>query len=533
MKNEKMLLNLPIKELDIEIPEPTNFKERNVYSGKYYTHTKYYGAFTVETINNDILILTIYERKKNGQAKAGYRLFMSDYDYVSQVFDNKGLWSRSTMKIENYKRTTDNSWYKKYICSEDNRDIALKFLKSYKSDEPDIFKRINGYINDIGKRKLEEKHDRIRKSVDDCMLQIKDLPKDFEKWLDDVVFKENRYILYEYSRKKLKKGYCSYCKNYVSVDARHNQKGKCPSCKSKVTFIARGRAMSHDTVRKHASYIQGGKDNELIFRTFSVTRNIQLQGDKLIISDSHYEDRRDFYFADKRFVFEYRDWEHKYNWFPEYSCCTERGYIYYKNIKNLLKKRFEQYSHLKYIPYADLLKKLSKIKARSFYITILSEPQIEYLAKLKLYKLASELINGDLPSDLRETGNILKALKLKKEDTSNYKYRELKYFCLQYPEKKSQISHLRNLSATNYSSGAAKTNQVTSPTEAKALEILELQKDIELIEQSAIEADSGIYQYIIKNVTENIPFRYLPVPCGKDYFYQARRKFFYILSQKR
>ena len=58
-----------------------------------------------------------------------------------------------------------------------------------------------------------------------------------------------------------------------------------------------------------------------------------------------------------------------------------------------------------------------------------------------------------------------------------------------------------------------------------------------IIEQTAIEADGDIYQYILKAVTEDgVTFKYLKtvmnIPCGKDMFYDRRRKFYYLLSKK-
>lgn len=65
----------------------------------------------------------------------------------------------------------------------------------------------------------------------------------------------------------------------------------------------------------------------------------------------------------------------------------------------------------------------------------------------------------------------------------------------------------------------------------------ELQRKCELIEQTAIEADPDIYQYIIKGVTtEYATYRYLReiagMPCGKNMYYDRRRKFFFLLSKK-
>lgn len=58
-------------------------------------------------------------------------------------------------------------------------------------------------------------------------------------------------------------------------------------------------------------------------------------------------------------------------------------------------------------------------------------------------------------------------------------------------------------------------------------------KDAALIEQASREAEPNICQYILKNVTQGVPYEYMDVPCGRRQFYEQRRKFFYLLSKKK
>lgn len=85
------------------------------------------------------------------------------------------------------------------------------------------------------------------------------------------------------------------------------------------------------------------------------------------------------------------------------------------------------------------------------------------------------------------------------------KYNELKYFCMQYSEKKREAM-----------SGSCLRNA-----------------DIKQIEQAAMESDMNIYPYILRNLTEGIPYEYMDVPCGRRQFYEARRAFFILLASKR
>lgn len=87
-------------------------------------------------------------------------------------------------------------------------------------------------------------------------------------------------------------------------------------------------------------------------------------------------------------------------------------------------------------------------------------------------------------------------LMLEEFGISKARYRELHYFCMQYQKKREQGK----------------------------------KADCELIEETAKRVDEGIALYIIKNVTEGIPFEHMPVPCARSTFYRKRQEFFVQLS---
>lgn len=116
---------------------------------------------------------------------------------------------------------------------------------------------------------------------------------------------------------------------------------------------------------------------------------------------------------------------------------------------------------------------------------------------------------------------------------SEYRYRELLNFCRQYGEKKQKLAAERGLSAITYS-GMPHGSGTGDPTAEKAERAQKWIQDIELIEEVAKEVDPTIYQSLIANVTnEHTPFEFLSVPCGRRQFYEARRKFFYLLDKKK
>ena len=123
-----------------------------------------------------------------------------------------------------------------------------------------------------------------------------------------------------------------------------------------------------------------------------------------------------------------------------------------------------------------------------------------------------------------------KDLNLEKYKISKYRYRELKYFCLQYDEKKQRLAALRGLSAVTYSS-EPRGSGISNPTAAKAERVQQLAQDIELIEQTVLEVDSVNYDSLLVTAA-NLPYEYLSPACGRRQFYEDRRKFFCLLDKK-
>ncbi|WMI82023.1 hypothetical protein [Anaerotignum sp. MB30-C6] len=123
-------------------------------------------------------------------------------------------------------------------------------------------------------------------------------------------------------------------------------------------------------------------------------------------------------------------------------------------------------------------------------------------------------------------------LKLESYDISENRYRELKYFCKQYREKQSLLGAVTELSSPRFECTGT-GNKIVDRTADTALKRVQLQRDIEMIEQAAMEADKEIKQYIISNVVDGIAYEYLQVPTGRRKFYESRKIFFTILSAKK
>ena len=112
---------------------------------------------------------------------------------------------------------------------------------------------------------------------------------------------------------------------------------------------------------------------------------------------------------------------------------------------------------------------------------------------------------------------------------SGYRYRELYAFCRQYSEWKLALSQCYSLQGPV--PHAARSGGVNDPTSAAAMRAEQYQKNIAMIERTVQEAAPEIAQALLKAVTDGIPYEWLDVPMGRRQFYNARRKFFYLLDK--
>lgn len=105
---------------------------------------------------------------------------------------------------------------------------------------------------------------------------------------------------------------------------------------------------------------------------------------------------------------------------------------------------------------------------------------------------------------------------------SRNRYKELKAFCMQYEEKQKSV--LRGAENMHYADRYAVRNVIYC-------------RDCRMIEEAAITAAPGIWQYIIKSVTQDLPYEAVEysgelgrIIVGKTDFYAYRRLFYYCLD---
>ena len=126
----------------------------------------------------------------------------------------------------------------------------------------------------------------------------------------------------------------------------------------------------------------------------------------------------------------------------------------------------------------------------------------------------------------------------KKKDyyISKHRYYELKHFCLQYPEWRTEYNQLyfepRGIRVKDRIQ-----EDKDDITATIAIRRRDLFNKMEMVEQAAIETDPDLKDYILLAVTDGCTYEYLRlkknIPCGRDTFYNRYRRFFWVLSKVR
>ena len=112
---------------------------------------------------------------------------------------------------------------------------------------------------------------------------------------------------------------------------------------------------------------------------------------------------------------------------------------------------------------------------------------------------------------------------------------ELEHFCRQYREWKKKLNDI------SFLKGAPDVVVYDTNTGDPVGTLVEIRehylRNIDMVVTSASESDPVLAPYILKAVTEGAKYDTIrareAVPCNRKEFYKLRRKFFYILSQKR
>lgn len=120
-----------------------------------------------------------------------------------------------------------------------------------------------------------------------------------------------------------------------------------------------------------------------------------------------------------------------------------------------------------------------------------------------------------------------------------HRYYELKHFCLQYPEWRHELQNIDGLERRHDLVRLDKNDgRVSKPTEVYAEARLYFEKRINMVVHSANKATNDIFaNALVQAVTNGWSYEQTAsrglVNCGKEVWYAAYRRFFWILDKTR
>ncbi len=228
---------------------------------------------------------------QRGETAPTYRIFL-DYEEMDYITYNVGdkKWSKARYE---YLTTYGNahSYAKRPEVQITKQDLKLIQSKLSVHELYTAEFAIREWQEAIAKEKRDRKNNRELQAIDDQMAIVPELPKSWDKWIEDVPLMKHEYLIYT----KEQTAYCTHCRETVAltIKPKHNETGKCPSCKHDITYKSWGMQKYLHT-RTKASIIQRCSDGKsLVVRQFFVLRKLNRDSDYKGTVEWH-EDYRGF-----------------------------------------------------------------------------------------------------------------------------------------------------------------------------------------------------------------------------------------------
>lgn len=214
-----------------------------------------------------LLVLWLYDR----YADLRYSVYCSPREYDFRAYDHgQGKWREATL----YNLVYYTHYRERRFRYADEESAGLGRI--FGRDDADTLRACHSWQfaqrrgATIGRILAEQRE------VDALMAEAPPLPSDIDRWIDNHVLEESRYIYYE-KRGKLLHGYCTHCKR--SFDTADYPKGRlldttwrCPHCRSKVTIKSLNRSA---VVADRANFqVVGRAPGGLMVSYYMVTRRI-------------------------------------------------------------------------------------------------------------------------------------------------------------------------------------------------------------------------------------------------------------------
>lgn len=346
-----------------------------------------------------VLILYVYDKKQvaAGETRPLWTMFQSRNEYITLARRENGDTCWRSAIFDNLDR--GYSFRKKcafYSISDEKR--VVRFCKK---EQEDGFTSLYTLQYSIMYQCMQRKRYKKQKVIVRKMKEVPSLPGGFKHWVHKEVMPA--YIFYTYSKnRKWLSGYCTACGKEVKISGiKHNSGGSCPHCNKDVIYKSRGRRGSIID-RETVQIIQNISERELIVRFAKIYRKYPNSD---IPDDDIYESARIFVTWDSNGDMKEEDfycsfesgdmtpwkkgtrpvfsrWQNNFN-------ADNCGYLYDKNLDSVLENTPWRYAQLKQFYQATY----TPFYVMNYLNRFVEYPMMEYMVKLKLYKLAADIVD--------------------------------------------------------------------------------------------------------------------------------------------
>ena len=374
---------------DIPVRKTINRYYGGTYKRTVYERYQYYRA----VVKDGILKLAVFSRKliAKGHTEPEYEIYISKTEEKYITLETAtGKWK--TAKIDNLDYIIDDGcdygnkpWY-----TETTKRIVNEYLGT---GEREVKDAVLTYQNELLGERLNKKHRTEKEAIDTVMNAVPELPKDFDEWVLESAFLQERYVFYHAGTNR---GYCTHCKKEVHLKEKpkHNTQGICPECKSRVTIKAWGK-QKYQFDEKKAGIIQKLTDKTgYVLRIFRCQLRRMKENDWVLNEANCWEEARiqlgNHMELTKRFVWgEYKNTRIvRWCYDNTYYYHDEECILYHRNIKKLRKE-----IGIPYTPVEEMMKKNQGhyCYPRSIMSKVKENPKLEYMIKAGLYRMTWEI----------------------------------------------------------------------------------------------------------------------------------------------
>jgi len=396
---KRLLAKMPVAELD---PQHKGLFEQTAPYVRFIAHGR-----TVEHEGEKILLLHFFPCRQTGEddAKAAFRTFIGKTDYITQELTCQGVkWKTGALEnIIPWEWQSAKGFVSAVILADGE---SVEACRRVVGNALPPLEALRDHQRKIITARLEAKHQVIKDRIDAVMNQFPDLPDDFEEWLTLEAFGHHRFLLYRNDPKKKEQAIlCNTClREFEHTKPRHNQAHTCPHC---------GRRAVFKSVRKAQRTLRNWIQTAVLLpwpggfcvRYFNVCRDDCKLLETRKVSYSSSEEYREVYVEDKCEMYNYGKFlsSSTNRWCDNtQQICFTKAVVYCRNLPQVTAGTPFCYSGLK--EYAGR-ENGAETRLSSYLYRYPKMPYLEYLSKLRLYRIVYELIeNQDNKKVLNERG---------------------------------------------------------------------------------------------------------------------------------